>query len=70
MPVSSLRPAAWDSRISRQHAELTYKNGRLLVRRLPTGKNPIFVSGRESASFERALADYRQIVDQCQLRTP
>jgi hypothetical protein len=24
----------------------------------------------ESASFERALADYRQIVDQCQLRTP
>ena len=24
----------------------------------------------ESASFERALADYRQIVDQCELRTP
>jgi uncharacterized protein involved in exopolysaccharide biosynthesis len=24
----------------------------------------------ESARFERALADYRQIVDQCQLRTP
>jgi len=24
----------------------------------------------ESASFKRALADYRQIVDQCQLRTP
>ena len=24
----------------------------------------------ESASFERALADYRQIVDQCKLRTP
>ena len=24
----------------------------------------------ESASFERALADYRQIVDQCQLRIP
>jgi hypothetical protein len=24
----------------------------------------------ESASFERALADYRQIVDQCQLRSP
>ncbi|HEV8166606.1 MAG TPA: hypothetical protein VGR74_19565 [Actinomycetota bacterium] len=24
----------------------------------------------ESARFERALADYRQIVDQCGLRTP
>jgi hypothetical protein len=24
----------------------------------------------ESASFERALADYRQVVDQCKLRTP
>ena len=24
----------------------------------------------ESASFERALADYRQVVDQCELRTP
>jgi hypothetical protein len=24
----------------------------------------------ESASFERALADYRQVVDQCQLRSP
>jgi hypothetical protein len=28
------------------------------------------VASRDPASFDRALADYRQVVDRCTLRTP
>jgi hypothetical protein len=28
------------------------------------------VASGEPASFDRALADYRQVVDSCRLRTP
>ena len=34
----------WDNHISRLHAELTYRNGRLSVRRLPSGLNPVSFS--------------------------
>ena len=44
--------AAWDDRISRQHAELVWQQGRLAVRLLSTARNPIFVMGKEAASFE------------------
>jgi hypothetical protein len=46
-------------------------NGNLSVREVVEKTAPALQSGAsESASFERALADYRQIVDQCQLHTP
>ncbi len=35
----------WDEQISRRHAQLTWGEGRLRVRRLPTARNRIFVGG-------------------------
>ena len=46
-------------------------NRNLSVREVVDTHAPSLQAGAsESASFERALADYRQIVDQCELRTP
>ncbi len=42
----------WDEQISRHHAELTCRKGRLHVRRLPTARNPIFVRGQPIDAFE------------------
>jgi adenylate cyclase len=41
----------WDSRISRQHAELCWRNGLLEVRRESSARNPIFFRGREEERF-------------------
>lgn len=43
---------AWDDHISRRHCELTFRNGKLFVRKLPAARNPIFVGGRDPAEFE------------------
>jgi hypothetical protein len=46
-------------------------NRNLSVRELLEQTAPSLQAGAsEPARFERALADYRQIVDQCQLHTP
>jgi hypothetical protein len=46
-------------------------NRNLSVREVVDKHAPSLQAGAsESASFERALADYRQVVDQCKLRTP
>ncbi|MEX0678713.1 MAG: adenylate/guanylate cyclase domain-containing protein [Pirellulales bacterium] len=45
-------PAAWDDRISRRHAELSWDGRRLRVRRLAEARNPIFVAGRPADEFE------------------
>jgi hypothetical protein len=42
-------------------------SGREVVERIAPS---LQAGASESASFERALADYRQVVDQCELRTP
>jgi adenylate cyclase len=42
----------WDPQISRKHAELSWRRGRLEVRRLPTGRNPIYLRGQETDRFE------------------
>jgi adenylate cyclase len=42
----------WDDQISRRHAELCWRGGRLLVRREPTARNPIFVRGQAVDTFE------------------
>jgi hypothetical protein len=42
-------------------------SGRELVEKMAPS---LRAGASESASFERALADYRQVVDQCELRTP
>ncbi len=42
----------WDEQISRRHAELSFRAGRLHVRHLSTARNPIFVRGHELEEFE------------------
>jgi adenylate cyclase len=42
----------WDEQISRRHAELCWRNGKLQVRRLPQARNPLFVRGQMLDTFE------------------
>jgi hypothetical protein len=50
---------------------VTQANRTLSVREVVEKTAPSLQAGAsESARFERALADYRQIVDQCELRSP
>jgi adenylate cyclase len=44
--------APWDERISRRHAELTFRGGRLEIRQLESARNPIFFKGQESREFQ------------------
>ena len=41
----------WDKQISRSHAEIVWKHGRLLVRKLPEATNPVFLRGKASDQF-------------------
>jgi hypothetical protein len=64
--VKLQRELAEYSRIMGDPANRTI-SGREVVERIA----PSLQAGAgESARFERALADYRQVVDQCELRTP
>jgi adenylate cyclase len=49
---------AWDERISRKHAELIWKEGRLHVRLLPDARNPIFYRGRRADTFAIQPGDH------------
>ncbi len=42
---------AWDRQVSRQHAEICWKHGRLQVRRLPDAANPVFLRGAANDQF-------------------
>src|SRR6476620_696324 len=41
----------WDYLISRQHVEVVYENGQLLVKQLPTARNAVFLRGPQEAQF-------------------
>src|ERR1700693_4247475 len=41
----------WDTRISRFHATLTWKDGKLRVQRNPSALNPIYCRGQASDDF-------------------
>jgi adenylate cyclase len=43
--------AAWDEHISRRHCELTYREGKLFVVRLPAARNPVFFRGKACDTF-------------------
>jgi adenylate cyclase len=45
-------PVPWDEQVSRLHARLCWRDGRLEVRRLPAAKNPLFVRGQALDSFD------------------
>ncbi len=47
-------PVPWEPFLSRRHAELTWKSGKLRVRRVPGTRNPIFHNGKPSESFDLA----------------
>src|SRR4051794_39253451 len=51
-------PAAWggpwEPYLSRRHAELIWRHGKLKVRRLPGAANPVFHNGDAADSFEVA----------------
>src|SRR5579871_3239774 len=42
----------WDDQISRRHAAVRWRNGRLQVHRLPTARHPLFVRGQTLDDFE------------------
>jgi adenylate cyclase len=41
----------WDERISRQHVEVEYKDGRLRVEKFEAAKNPVFYEGQNTPLF-------------------
>jgi len=53
----------WDPHVSRQHAELTWKGGRLDVAQLPAARNPIYFRGKESAGFRVGPGEHFVIGD-------
>ena len=42
----------WDDRISREHVQLTWNDGRLAVSKLPDAANPIFLNGKVRDQFD------------------
>ena len=70
---ASMSHAVAVSTALRQHTEIMNKllNGRIdAATALRTGTPSLIVGSAESAKFDVALADYRKVVDRCQLRTP
>ncbi len=51
----------WDKKISRQHAELIWRDGKLAVRRLPTARNAIIVRGRDLTTFDIRAGEHFMI---------
>ena len=70
---ASMSHAVAVSTALRQHTEIMNKllNGKIdAATALRTGTPSLIVGSAESAKFDVALADYRKVVDRCQLRTP
>jgi adenylate cyclase len=49
---------AWDDRVSRRHAELSWNGSRLAVSRLLEARNPIFYQGVRRDQFEAAIGEH------------
>jgi adenylate cyclase len=47
----SIWAVPWDNQVSRLHATLSWVNGKLVVRRLPEGKNSVFFHGEAQDEF-------------------
>lgn len=50
--------APWDNLMSRSHATVCWRDGRLVVERLSTARNPILYRGRETNEFSLAPGDH------------
>ena len=70
---ASMSYAVGVSAALRQHTEIMNRllNGKIdAATALRTGTPSLITGSAESAKFDVALADYRKVVDLCQLRTP
>jgi hypothetical protein len=70
---ASMRHAVAVSTALREHTEIMNKllNGRIdAATALRTGTPSLIMGSAESAKFDVALADYRKVVDRCQLQSP
>jgi hypothetical protein len=70
---ASMSHAVAVSAALRQHTEIMNRllNGKIdAATALRTGTPSLITGSAESAKFDVALADYRKVVDRCQLRTP
>ena len=70
---ASMSHAVAVSAALRQHTEVMNKllNGKIdAAAAVRTGTPSLIAGSAESAKFDVALADYRKVVDRCQLRTP
>ena len=70
---ASMSHAVAVSAALRQHTEIMNKllNGEIdAAAAVRTGTPSLIAGSAESAKFDVALADYRKVVDRCQLRTP
>jgi len=70
---ASMSHAVAVSAALRQHTEIMNEllNGKIdAAAALRTGTPSLIAGSAESAKFDVALADYRKVVDRCQLRTP
>jgi hypothetical protein len=70
---ASMSHAVAVSTALRQHTEIMNRllNGRIDANTaLRTGTPSLITGSAESAKFDVALADYRRVVDRCQLRAP
>jgi adenylate cyclase len=48
----------WDDRVSREHAQVCWDGAKLLVERLPSARNAIFVKGQQAPRFEIAPGEH------------
>lgn len=56
--AAGLWTVPWDAFLSRRHAELVYRGGRLSVRQLETARNPVFFHGQRAMMFELSPGEH------------
>jgi adenylate cyclase len=61
-PARSAWAAEWDRQVSGLHAELCWRDGRLFVKRLTSGRNPLYYLGADQGFDEFSLAEGESFV--------
>jgi adenylate cyclase len=61
-PARSTWAAPWDKQVSGLHAELTWRDGRLFIKRLNSGRNPIYYQGQDQHFDEFSITEGESFV--------
>jgi adenylate cyclase len=61
-PTRSAWPTDWDRQVSGLHAELRWRDGRLFVKRLASGRNPIYHLGQDQHFNEFSIGEGESFV--------